>query len=394
MFSSRIPADLGLNPVAVAVERMRCAGEWFDDLTGSNPTTAGFAYDPELMRALAEPDGLRYEPQPFGLLQARESVAADYARRGLHVAASHLVLTASSSESYTLLFKLLCDAGDSVLVPTPSYPLFEHLSRLDLVHARPYVTEFHGTWQIDIASVQETLDERTRAILVVSPSNPTGSWLKRDELRALVEICTDRQIALIADEVFCDFPVNPAPGAVAGALEQHEALVFSLGGLSKSVGLPQLKLGWIAVGGPAAQTHAALQRLEIIADTYLSVATPVQLAARRLLTEGGAIRLQIQRRIIENYRLLCQTAERCPACRALPVEGGWSAVVQTPLTMPADDQVVRLLEEARVLVHPGYLFDFSRDGYLVISLLTRPDVFAPAIERLFAGLDDEAVRPS
>jgi alanine-synthesizing transaminase len=388
MFSSRVPADLGPNAVAVAVERMRCAGEWFDDLTGSNPTTAGFDYPAGLLQPLAGEAGLTYDPQPFGLMTAREAVAADYLRRGLHVAAQHLVLTASTSESYALLFKLLCDAGDAVLVPTPSYPLFEHLSRLDLVHARPYVTEFHGSWQLDMASVRQTVDERTRAILVVSPNNPTGAWLKSNELDELIDLCAERQIALIADEVFCDYPIRPGAGSVASALERNEALVFCLGGLSKSVGLPQMKLGWIAAAGPARRLQAALQRLEIIADTYLSVATPVQLAAASLLRDGRAIRRQIHRRLVDNYRLLSETAARYPACRVLPVEGGWSAVLQTPVTMPADQRVVRLLEAARVLVHPGYFFDFPRDGYFVLSLLTPPDVFAPAIDRLFAGLDE------
>jgi len=393
MFSSRVPADLGLNPVAAAVERMRCAGAWFDDLTVSNPTQAGFAYEEDLLDGLADRGGLRYDPQPLGLARAREAVAADYARRGVRVPASHLVLTASTSESYSLLFKLLCDAGDSVLVPTPSYPLFEHLSRLDLVHARPYATEFHGTWQIDLAALRATVDETTRAILVVSPNNPTGAWLKRDELRDLLDLCAEREIALISDEVFCDYPIDPADGAIQSALNHSEALVFALGGLSKAVGLPQLKLGWVAVSGRTTLVQAAVQRLELVADMYLSVSTPVQLAASRLLDRGRAIRQQIRTRVQQNYQLLHQTGERYPACRVLRAEGGWSAVVQAPETVPGDVRVVRLLEEGRVLVHPGYFFDFARDGFVVLSLLAQPDVFAPAVGRMFSELEAGDQRP-
>lgn len=389
MFSSRVPADLGPNTLAAAVDRMRWAGEPFDDLTVSNPTEVGLTYDEDLLDGLADRRGLRYEPHPAGLATAREAVAADYARRGIHVAPSHIVLTASSSESYSLLFRLLCDPGDSVLVPTPSYPLFEHLCRLDLVHARPYATEYHGTWQLDLAGIRATVDETTRAILVVCPNNPTGAWLKRDELRDLAELCATRQLALISDEVFSDYPIDPADGAVSSALQASDALVFALGGLSKSVGLPQLKLGWIAISGPAALVHPAIQRLELIADMYLSVSTPVQLAAPRVLDRGRAIRQQIRARVQRNYETLRLAAESVPSCRVLRAEGGWSAVVQAPHTMPPDVRVVRLLEDWRVLVHPGYFFDFDRDGFIVASLLAHPDVFAPAAERLLAGLDTD-----
>lgn len=387
MFSSRVPSDLGPNPIAVAVERLRSAGEEFDDLTISNPTAAGFDYEEDLLASLSDGASLRYEPQPFGLRAAREAVAADYARRGVHVPASHVLLTASSSESYALLFKLLCDAGDSVLVPTPSYPLFEHLGRLEAVHVRPYATEFHGLWQLDVESVRGTLDETTRAVLVVSPNNPTGGWLKYDELGLLVELCAERGVALISDEVFADYPIDPAPGAVPSALQRPEALVFSLGGLSKSIGLPQLKLGWIAVGGPAVLVQPALQRLAIIADTYLSVNTPVQHAAPHLLARGFGIRRQIRARVRSNYESLRASGARFPACRVLPAEGGWSAVVQTPATVGPDEGVIDLVARARVLVHPGYFFDFPRDGYLVLSLIPPPDTFASAIGRFFTAID-------
>jgi len=386
MFSSRVPGDLGPNSVAAAVERMRLSGRGFDDLTVSNPTDAAIEYPAGLLAGLADPKALRYDPQPFGLAVARDAVSAEYAHRGLRVPSSHILLTASSSESYGLLFKLLCDPGESVLVPTPSYPLFEHLTRLDCVHALPYRIEYHGTWTIDLEDLRYAIDETTRAILVVSPNNPTGAWLKRDELTALVELCAAHHLALIGDEVFADYPIDPAPGAVRSVLDQGDVLTVSLGGLSKSVGLPQLKLGWMALRGPSALVQPALMRLEIAADAYLSVGTPVQVATPALLEAGRGVRLQIRERVLSNYRQLLLAVTRHPSCQALRVEGGWSAVLRIPHTMPEDECVIRLLEQQHLLVHPGYFFDFPRDGYLVVSLLTRPDVFRSATDRLLAAV--------
>src|SRR5262249_24850067 len=248
---------------------------------------------------------------------AREAVAADYARRGVKVPASNIALTASSSESYALLFKLLCDPGDSVLVPTPSYPLFEHLTRLDNVQARPYGTQYHGTWTLDLEDLRYAITETTRAILVVSPNNPTGAWLKRDELSVLTDLCAAHGLALIGDEVFADYPIDPAPASQASVVEQRDVLTFSLGGLSKAVGLPQVKLGWIAASGPSLSLRAALMRLELIADTYLSVSTPVQQAAAHLLGRGAAVRRQIRHRVQQNYHTLKQATNICDACQVL-----------------------------------------------------------------------------
>ena len=386
MFSSRVPGDLGPNTVAAAVERMRLSGGDFDDLTLSNPTDAAIEYPDRLLDGLSDPVALHYEPQPFGLPVAREAVSAEYARRGVKVPASHIVLTASSSESYALLFKLLCDPGESVLVPTPSYPLFEHLTRLDCVHALPYRTEYHGTWTIDLEDLRYAIDETTRAILVVSPNNPTGGWLKRDELGALVDLCAAHHLVLVGDEVFADYPIDPAPGAVRSVIDQGDVLTISLGGLSKSVGLPQLKLGWMALRGPSSLMQSALMRLEIAADAYLSVGTPVQVATPMLLKAGHDVRLQIRQRVVGNYRQLLDAVRQHPSCQVLRAEGGWSGVLRIPHTMPEDECVIRLLERHHLLVHPGYFFDFPRDGYLVVSLLTRPDVFRRAIGRLLTAV--------
>ena len=386
MFSSRVPGDLGPNAVAAAVERMRLSGRGFDDLTVSNPTEAGIEYPADLLANLSDQRVLKYEPLPFGLPSAREAVAQEYARHGVRIPASHIVLTASSSESYAWLFKLLCDPGESVLVPTPSYPLFEHLTRLENVHALPYRTEYHGTWGIDLEDLRYAIDETTRAILVVSPNNPTGAWLKRDEMAAIVELCAAHHLVLIGDEVFADYPIDPAPGAIRTVVDQEEVLSISLGGLSKAIGLPQLKLGWMALRGPTSCLRPALMRLEIVADTYLSVGTAVQVAAPALLDQGHAIRRQILQRVVANYRALLQAVGRWPSCQVLRAEGGWSAVIRIPHTMPEDERVIRLLERDHVLVHPGYFFDFPRDGYLVVSLLIRPDVFRTATDRLFEAV--------
>ncbi len=261
------------------------------DLTESNPTRAGIAYPPALLAPLADPRGLRYDPRPFGLPSARQAVSDDYARRGVAIAADRVVLTASTSDAYGWLFKLLADAGDEVLVPRPSYPLFDHLTRLEGVVARPYDLDYHGRWSIDFASIEGALSSRTRAVLLVSPNNPTGSFVKQHELDRLAELCAPRDVALIADEVFADYELEPGAAARAGrVLDRRDVLAFSLGGLSKSVGLPQVKLGWIGVAGPDRLVAAALDRLELVCDTYLSVSTPVQASAAELLAAGAPVR--------------------------------------------------------------------------------------------------------
>jgi aspartate/methionine/tyrosine aminotransferase len=264
--------------------------------------------------------------------------------------------------------------------------LFEHLTRLDDVHALPYGSEYHGAWQIDLDDLRYGITDTTRAILVVSPNNPTGGWLKRDELATIVELCAEHHLALIGDEVFADYPIDQAPGAASSVVDQKDVFAVSLGGLSKSVGLPQMKLGWMALSGPGTQLRGALVRLELIADTYLSVGTPVQLAAKQLLEDGRGVRQQIHRRVVENYRELKRLAQPHAACQVLRAEGGWSAVIRVPHTMPEDERVIRLLEEEHVLVHPGYFFDFPREGYFVVSLLAPPDVFHDAVRRMFAAV--------
>lgn len=387
MFSDRVGADLSSNRLTHAVNQRRAAHRPFVDLTGSNPTRAGFTYPPDLLAdARVAAAALTYTPAPLGLDSARQAVAADYARRGLDVDPSRIVLTASTSEAYSLLFKLLCDPGDDVLVPRPSYPLFEHLTRLDNVSARFYDTESPG-WTIDAGSVEQAMSGRTRAVLVVSPNNPTGAVVKADEFDALRRLCEPRGVAVIADEVFADYALDAGPSCqVARVAAVQSGLAFSLGGLSKTVGLPQVKLGWIAVSGDGGTVAAALTRLEVICDTYLSVSTPVQLAAATLLARGSVVREQIQARILANYRYAREAASGT-ACTALQADGGWSIVLRVPTFEPEDDLVIRLLDRHDVLVYPGYFFDFPRESFLIASLLGPPDDFRRGIDAVLRHFD-------
>lgn len=384
--SSRLPRDLTPTPLARAIAEHRAAGRPLIDLTESNPTRVDLMYDPGLLQALADAAGLAYDPQPLGLRAAREAVSIDYARRGLDVPADRIALTASTSESYSLLFKALGDPGDAVLVPRPSYPLFEHLTALEGLAAVQYDLEYHGAWRIDIDSVRRAIDARTRAVLIVSPNNPTGSILHRDDLAALASIARERGLPLIGDEVFADYRADPAPHAVS-VLEQDAVPAFSLGGLSKSAGLPQVKLGWIAARGAGEEFQRVF---EMVADTYLSVSTPVQVAAPSLLARGEGIRAQLQARVRANLASLRTLASRHRAVSVLPVEGGWSAVLQVPAIVPEEALVFALLTTDQVLVHPGYFFDFPREAFLIVSLILPPALFDQGIGRVLRRVTEPA----
>jgi len=386
MFSSRLPSNPLPNALTRRLDELRAWGEPIIDLTESNPTRAGIEYPEDLLAGLASPAALRYAPLPLGMRSAREAVAADHARRGAGVNPDHVTLTASTSEAYGWLFKLLCNPGDRVLVPRPSYPLFEHLTRLDAVVAEPYDLDYHGRWEVNFPSLERTLDERTRAILVVSPNNPTGSYLSRTEVDRLLALCEARGLALIADEVFADYTLDAPVERTTDLALQERALAFTLGGLSKSAGLPQLKLGWIVTGGPPARRDAALGALELIADSYLSVSTPVQVAAPALLGRAHLVRGRIQARVRANLARLKGEVARHPSCELLRAEGGWNAVVRVPDLRGEEALVLDLLERERILVHPGYFFDFPRPAFIVVSLLPEPDVFAGAVARMLQAV--------
>lgn len=392
MFSSRVPRDLQPNRLTVAVRLARERGRPLLDLTLTNPTLAGIPYPSGILQPLASDAGMRYVPSPFGLDDAREAVAAEYLRRGITVATERVVLTASTSEAYSILFKLLCDPGDAVLVPVPSYPLFDYLTGLDGVRPVSYRLEYHHRWAVELAGLDSAWPERVRALLVVSPNNPTGSVAPAAEMQALAGRCAARGTALIVDEVFADYPLaDEVPGSLAAASgsgsPSSECLLFRLGGLSKSVGLPQVKLGWIVVEGPASLVHEALERLEIICDAYLSVSTPVQAAARALIGAGATVRSAILARVRENYDRLKQEASAHPAIDVLPADAGWTAVLRVPSTRSEEDLVLELIERDGMLVHPGFFFDFAHEAFLVVSLLPEPSVFTEGVRRVLERAD-------
>jgi alanine-synthesizing transaminase len=386
VFSSRVPADRRPNAFAAALARARCGGEPLLDLTTSNPTQAGIPYPPRLLDALADPAGLDYRPEPFGLRGAREAVARDFARRGIRVTPDHIVLTASTSEAYSFLFRTLCDPGQDVLTPVPSYPLFDHLARLDGVDQRTYRLVYHGRWCVEPPALDEAWTDETRAVLAVSPNNPTGSTLGEEDARELTTRCAARGAALIVDEVFADYGFERELSE-AGALGQAGCLLFRLGGLSKTAGLPQIKLGWIAVDGPAALVDDVLDRLEWICDTYLSVSTPVQLAAPRLLAEAAAVRAAILERVRLNHATLGGLVSAVDSVELLHADGGWSAVLRVPATAGEEQFVLALLEEDRIVVHPGFFFDFPHEAFVIVSLLAEPSAFARGAARVLERAD-------
>ncbi len=381
-FSSRTPADLTPSRLARVRE---AAGEVPFDLTVSNPTAAGIAYPEGLLAPLASPAGLAYAPDPRGLASAREAVAAEYARLGIAVDPGRIVLTASTSEAYAFAFKLLCEPGEHVLVPCPSYPLFEHLASAEGVETAPYRLDADGAWRVELADVAAAPAD-TRAVIAVHPNNPTGSHVHPDDADALARACRQRGAALVADEVFLPYPLDDAAPPARSFAATSEVLTFTLGGLSKSVGLPQLKLAWIVVSGPEDEVEAALEHLTFIADTFLSVATPVQLALPRLLAEGRGVRDAIAQRCRDNLATLAVAVRTVPELSLLAPEGGWSAVVRFPAVVEEEDLAVELLERDGVAVQPGFFYDFARPGHLVISLLPPAPVFAGGLDRLLARL--------
>jgi alanine-synthesizing transaminase len=378
MFSRRLPWDVETNPLTRLLQKKRAAGANILDLTLSNPTRAGFVYPEQaILDALADARSLPYEPEAAGLLDARQAVSEYYSPRlgtGGPIPPSQILLTASTSEAYAYLFKLLADPGDEVLAPSPSYPLFEFLAALESVTVVPYRLEYDHGWFIDMPYLQSRVTPRTRAVIVVNPNNPTGSFLKRDELRQLMEICATHRLALISDEVFADYALRLDPGRVSCVAADSAVLAFSLSGLSKVAGLPQMKLGWIAAGGPGHEQ--ALRRLELIADTYLSVSTPVQTAAARLLATRAAIQSQILTRTQSNLAALDG--------RALDVEGGWCATLRLARTRTEEEWVMYLLAECDVLVQPGYFFDFESEAFVVLSLLTPEPILREGLGRIMA----------
>jgi alanine-synthesizing transaminase len=380
VFSSRLKWHLPQNPLSTLLEAKRRAGVRVLDLTESNPTRAGFDYPTErILAALSDSRGLLYQPDPRGLESARKAVASYYRKRGVEVSPSRILLTASTSEAYAYLFKLLADPGCQILTPRPSYPLFEYLAALESVDVVQYPLRYDGAWHIDFQALESAITPQARAIVVVNPNNPTGSFLRREELERLESLAAARGLAILSDEVFADYVWAADPERVTTLVGQRHALAFSMSGLSKIAGLPQMKLGWIVVSGPQAAT--AMERVELIADTYLSVATPVQWALGELLEASTEVRSQIIERTRINLAYLRSKLSGTSA-GVLNVEGGWYAVVQVPRTRTEEEWALELLGEHDVLVQPGFFYDFETEAFLVMSLLTHPDEFADGVQRL------------
>jgi aspartate/methionine/tyrosine aminotransferase len=371
------------NRLTQALVARRAAGAELLDLTESNPTHAGLRYPADTVAALADPAMLSYEPAAAGMPEARAAASDYYAARGYDVPAERILLTASTSEAYAYLFKLLANPGDRVLVPRPSYPLFEFLATMENVEVGQYSLQYHGGWGIDVESVTAGLMERTRAIVLVNPNNPTGSYVKRAELEELVRLCRAREMALISDEVFADYALGEDATRVTSLAATDGCLTFSMSGLSKVAGMPQMKLGWVVVNGPEALRQEAMEKLEWIADTYLSVGTPVQCAAHRLLAAGEAVQRQIRARCAANLQV-AREALAGSAANLLQVEGGWYVTLQVARVRSEEEWALALLEGSGVLVQPGYFYDFESEAFLVVSLLTEPGVFAEGIRRVRA----------
>ena len=380
VFSSRLKWESHPNPLALLLAEKRKRGEKIFDLTESNPTKAGLAYpEEEILSALGDPRALRYEPDPRGMVSAREAVAQYYRERGVEVPTSRITLTASTSEAYSHLFKLLANPGDEILAPRPSYPLFDYLAALESVEIRQYPLRYDGSWRIDFTSLERLITPRTRAIVVVNPNNPTGSYIKREEWARLQEL----GIPILSDEVFADYAFAPDRERVATLAGESSVLTFSMSGLSKIAGLPQMKLGWIVASGPG--HPAALEGLEWIADTFLSVSTPVQLALPRLLSTSATIQKQIQERTRTNLARLGERLGGGSPYRILSIEGGWYAVLQVPRTRSEEEWALDLLEAHNVLVQPGFFYDFESEAFLILSLLTPPAVLEEGARRILSG---------
>jgi aspartate/methionine/tyrosine aminotransferase len=383
MFSARTRFSREQNRLSFALEEARAAGREILDLTRSNPTKCGFAYDEyRIGKALSQRGFLRYQPDPKGLVCCREAIRGYYKQIGAEVSAGDLVLTSGTSEGYSWIFRLLCDSGAEVLIPSPGYPLFDFLADLcDVKLVRFPLVYDHG-WQIDFPGLAAAVSEQTRAVVVVHPNNPAGHYVSDEERHRLDEFCRERGLALIIDEVFLDFSLTGRREHSFACSDQ--GLTFTLSGLSKICGLPQMKLAWLAVSGPAAEKREALARLEFIADSYLSVGTPVQLAAPELLAMRDAFQEQVLGRVRSNLEKLDEQLAGQSACERLKVEGGWTAVLRVPALQSDEDLASALLAQHGVLVHPGHFYDFARMGYLVVSLIVPSTDFEEGLRRVLS----------
>jgi aspartate/methionine/tyrosine aminotransferase len=390
MFASRTNWNLKPNRLAKALERHKSSGRRLLDLSASNPTECGFRYDaPAIMRSLCMPASMQYRPDPKGLKSARQAVSDYYAERNEGVAVDDLVLTASTSEAYSFIFRLLCNPDDELLIPTPGYPLFDFLADVNDVRLTRYPLFYDHGWHIDMHALKQAITPRTRGIIVVHPNNPTGHFTRQEEVAQLNQICSANRMAIIADEVFLDFSLGAAQKSFVA---NTGAVTFTMSGISKISGLPQMKFAWLAVSGPEAEKREAVARLEMIADTYLSLNAPIQLAAPVLLQQRKQFQKQLMARVQANLAELDAQLADNQHLNRLVVEGGWYAVLRIPATRPDEELAIELLQTHDVYLHPGHFYDFSGDGYLVVSLIAREEDFKEGVRRICAHPGSKIVK--
>lgn len=387
MFSSRTDWDFRSSPLFSLVLQKRARGEEIIDLTESNPTRCGFRYQPD---HLTTPSALRnsvsYEPDPKGLLLARQAIAGWYERQQISVDPSRIVLSSGSSEAYSYLLRLLCNVGESIAVPKPGYPLLEYLCRLNDVDCQHYRLEYDGEWHIDLPSLAGILSPKTKALVLVHPNNPTGSFVKLEERERILGMSKKQSIPLIVDEVFSAFPFGEDVRRAGSFAGTQNTLTFTVNGLSKLVGLPQMKLAWIVVSGPDDLCTNALQRLEVIADTFLSVGTTVQLSLEALLSDPAAMSGQIQDRVLSNYEGLSEVFTQGSPVSIFGCEGAWNTVLRLPATRTDEEWAQELLQVHGILTHPGLLFDMDLKSCIVVSLLSGPKIFSEGMKRILTAV--------
>jgi alanine-synthesizing transaminase len=381
-FAKRTAWNLVSNDLSSILKEMKKQGAPLIDLTESNPTRCHFDYPPDVLAAFQTPANLAYHPDSKGMMKTREAIARYYRQKGENISAEQIVLTSSTSEGYSFIFRLMCNPGEKILFPKPSYPLFQFLVELNDLNIDFYPLTYQQTWDIHIDRLASVLTDDTRGIVLVNPNNPTGSFIKKNELQFLNNLCREKNLFLLSDEVFSDFSFVQKSDAVS-CVGNKDILTFTLGGLSKTLAMPQMKLSWIIVNGPQTIVPETLARLEVIADTYLSVNTPVQNALPLWFEKREVLQESIKTRLKHNLTYLKNQVKHTKDVSLLDVEGGWYAVCRLPKFKTEEEWVMDFLTKDYCIVHPGYFFDFEEDHCIVLSLLPEEQIFKEGISRLF-----------
>jgi len=387
-FSNRTNWPLSENKLVTMLNSLKEEKAPIIDLTESNPTRCGFKYlNEKILVPFNEEESLTYDPHPQGSLKSREAISQYYKQKNLNVSEEQIFLTSSTSEAYSYLFRLLINPIEGVLFPQPSYPLFQFLGDLNDVEISNYPLVYLDSWRIDCNALKTLVNIDTKAIVLVNPNNPTGSFVKENEMIAINELCQKYHLSIICDEVFHDFAFDYSKKYLS-CVHNHDVLTFTLGGLSKTLGLPQMKLSWIVITGPEREVHLAIKRLEIVADTYLSVNTLAQNAIGYWLSSRKQIQDEIKTRVKDNLDII-KTQTDSTASRLLQTEGGWYAVLKIPNIKTEEDWALKLLNKYHVFIHPGYFFDFTEEAYIVISLLSQTDIFNEGFNRILSRIEQE-----